>query len=244
VKILAIDIETSPLITYTWGLWDQNIGINQIQEDTRIICFAARWLDAPKKEIVFWSEFHDGHPEMVQEAHALIDEADAVLSWNGRSFDTKHLNREFLLAGLGPPSPVKEIDLMAASKRVFRWPSNKLDYVAQQLGVGKKVSHEGFGLWLACLDGDPAAWTRMQRYNEQDVHLLIDLYRKLVGWIPSHPNRLLFGGTGCPKCGSGPLIKRGLRPGLNGLYQRYQCKACRGYSTEGKAIERTEIRGE
>lgn len=244
MKILAWDIETSPHITYTFGLWNQNIGITQIEKPSSVMCFAARWADNPKNSIEFYSDHKDGHDGMIYRAWELLDEADALLSWNGKGFDTKQINREFELARLGPPSPAKEIDLMAAVKRRFYFASNKLDWVAKELGVGEKVKHEGMKLWLDCMAGEPEAWARFERYNKQDVHLLVDLYNRLLPWIPNHPNVTLYGGLGCPRCGKDSLQKRGLRTTGMGTYQRYQCGACGGWSTSGKSIERTDIREE
>jgi len=247
LKVLAYDLETSPLITYSWGLWNQNIGIGQIEEPTRVLCFAARWYGEPKSKVMFYSEHHNTRAEMIDAAWNLIDEADAVLHFNGKSFDTKHLNREFVQAGMAPPSPVKEIDLLSAVRKVFRFPSNKLQYVSQALGIGEKAKHEGFDLWLKCMAGEEAAWSRMRRYNEQDVHLLIDLYNRILPWIPGLPNLNLYnGGLGvCPRlgCGQPTLQKRGVRTTGIGTYQRYQCTSCGGWSTDGKALDRSEIRG-
>lgn len=243
LKILAWDIETRPHTVYRWGLFDQSpVGLNQVSDFGGVLSFAARWVGSPKKEIAFFSDHHDGHDNMIAAAWSLFDEADALLSWNGAGFDTKHMNREFLLAGLTPPSPTKEIDLMRAVKKRFRFPSNKLEHVAQALlGTGKQ-KHEGFDLWTKCLAGDEAAWKRMQKYNEQDVHLLIRLYDELLPWIDSHPNRNLYDGEGCPKCGSAQLQRRGTRKTLVGEYARFQCQACGGWSSSGKAIERVDIR--
>jgi len=32
-KILLFDIETAPILAYTWDIWDQNIALNQIKQD-------------------------------------------------------------------------------------------------------------------------------------------------------------------------------------------------------------------
>jgi hypothetical protein len=32
-KIATLDIETCPLESYTWGLWKQNVGLNQIKTE-------------------------------------------------------------------------------------------------------------------------------------------------------------------------------------------------------------------
>jgi uncharacterized protein YprB with RNaseH-like and TPR domain len=181
MKILLLDIETTPMQVYAWGLWDQNISIDQIIKTTEMLCFGARWLGT--KKVIFKSVHHDGKKAMLEELHRLMEEADLLVGWNSAAFDHKHINREFLEAGMMPPSPVKDLDLMSITKANFLFPSNKLDYVAQKLGVGAKVKHSGFSLWIKCMDGDSKAWAEMKKYQIQDVNLLADLYDILSPWF-------------------------------------------------------------
>lgn len=244
MRLLGIDIETSAATVSTWGIWNANIGINQIQVPTRVICFAARW--EGQRRSMFFSEFEHGHEEMVRQAHALLDEADAVMGWNSKGFDIPHLNREFLLLGLKPPAPFQQIDLMLAVKKQFRFLSNKLDWVSQQVIGDRKVQHSGYSLWEACLRGDEKAWRLMAKYNRQDVDLLFTLYEQLKPWIPSHPNRALIDGVsdGCPACGGTHLQRRGWAFTKVSEYPRYQCQDC-GKWSRGQAREigssRTEV---
>jgi uncharacterized protein YprB with RNaseH-like and TPR domain len=185
MKTLLLDIETTPMQVYAWGLWDQNISIDQIIKTTEMLCFGARWLDG--KKVIFKSVHHDGKEAMLKELHALMDEADVLVGWNSAAFDHKHINREFLEAKMAPPSTTKDLDLMSIAKANFLFPSNKLDYVAQKLGVGAKVKHSGFSLWIKCMDGDAKAWAEMKKYQVQDVNLLVDLYDILLPWFVSSP---------------------------------------------------------
>jgi uncharacterized protein YprB with RNaseH-like and TPR domain len=181
MKILLLDIETTPMQVYAWGLWDQNIAIDQIIKSSEMLCFGARWLG--EKKVIFKSVHHDGKQAMLEELHKLMNEADLLVGWNSAAFDHKHINREFLENGMNPPSPVKDLDLMSITKANFLFPSNKLDYVAQKLGVGAKVKHSGFSLWIKCMEGDDKAWAEMKKYQIQDVNLLVDLYEKLLPWF-------------------------------------------------------------
>jgi uncharacterized protein YprB with RNaseH-like and TPR domain len=181
MKTLYLDIETTPIKAYVWGLWDQNVSINQIIEPTTMLCFGARWGNS--KKVIFKSVHHDGKHEMLTELHKLMEEADVLVGWNSAAFDHKHINREFLENGMMPPSPVKDLDLMSVVKANFQFPSNKLDYVAQKLGVGAKVKHSGFQLWIDCMAGNSKAWVEMKKYQIQDVNLLIDLYDILLPWF-------------------------------------------------------------
>jgi uncharacterized protein YprB with RNaseH-like and TPR domain len=177
-----LDIETTPMQVYTWGLWDQNIGINQIIKSTEMMCFGAKWQG--KKKVTFKSVHHDGKEAMLKELHDMMEEADILIGWNSAAFDHKHIKREFLEAGMTPPSVVKDLDLMSVVKANFKFPSNKLDYVAQTLGVGAKVKHSGFDLWIKCMEGNNKAWAEMKRYQIQDVNLLEELYQVLLPWLP------------------------------------------------------------
>jgi uncharacterized protein YprB with RNaseH-like and TPR domain len=242
MKLLFLDLETTPMTAHTWGLWQQNVGINQILESTEVMCFGARWYG--QKKVIFKSTHHHGKQGMLDELHALMDEADVVCGWNSANFDHKHIRREFLEAGMTPPSPTKDLDLMRAVKSQFRFPSNKLDYVSQRLGVGAKVKHSGFELWIKCMAGDSKAWKEMKEYQEQDVNLLIDLYEKLKPWIKSHPNFPMHTNseTGCVVCGSLNLQRRGYEKTNTATYQRLQCQACGKWMRSAKKETSTDLR--
>lgn len=245
MKILLIDLETSPNLAHVWGLWQQNVGLSQLLESTEMMCFAAKFLGDKKTQ--FYSTFHDGKAEMVQKAWDLINEADVVMGWNSKSFDEKHLNREFLEAGMRPPSPTKSLDLMHAVKRKFRLPSNKLQYVSKLMGLAGKVQHSGHELWVKCLAGDEKAWREMRRYNIQDVDLLEDLYLALRPWIDGHPSIALYAGTeedaaACNNCGSTDLKREGYAFTKLGKFQRFVCQSCGKWGRSGKRVGAVDIR--
>ena len=236
MKILLLDIESSPNTAHVWGLWQQNVSINQLMESSYVLCYAAKWYG--EKDVIFDS-VHQSRPKtMLKGIHGLLNDADAVVHYNGTKFDIPTLNKEFLLHSFNPPSPYKQIDLLRVVRSNFRFPSNKLDYVAQRLNLGKKHEHEGHELWVKCMNGDKDAWKRMEKYNIQDVVLLENLYSHLLPWIRNHPNHNLFTDDhSCPNCGSGRLQKRGTAIASTGTYQRYQCLNCGTWSQSTKTIK-------
>ena len=229
LKILVLDIENSYLLTGNWGIWNQTMGIDQILDGGKVLCYAAKWLG--EREIIFCS--HD-ETHFLLLMHALLDEADAVITFNGKRHDLPLLNREFIKAGMGPPSPYKHIDLFETAKKHFKFPSNKLDYLLRELGLGKKVEHEGFPLWIKVLKDDEKAWKLMERYNIADVRLTEKLYNKFRGWIVNHPNHNLFNPNGfvCTNCGSRRLQRRGYYHTQTQTYQRYHCQKCGAWSRD------------
>lgn len=242
MKLLFLDLETTPITAHTWGLWQQNVSISQIIESTEVMCFGARWYGQSK--VIFSSIHHNGKQKMLDDLHALMDEADVVCGWNSASFDHKHIRREFLEAGMLPPSPTKDLDLMRVVKSQFRFPSNKLDYVSQKLGVGSKVKHSGFDLWIGCMAGNSKSWKEMKEYQIQDVNLLIDLYEKLKPWIKTHPNVPLhnLAEDGCVVCGSLSLQKRGYAKTTTAVYPRIRCNDCGKWMRAAKKEFGTNLR--
>lgn len=222
MKILHIDIETSPNLAWVWGLFKQNVAVNQIKHSGEVLCWAAKWHGDSKT-------MFDAGPNRIKGAWALLDEADAVVHYNGTDFDIPHFNREFIRLGMKPPSPFKEIDLLKIVRKRFNFPSNKLEYVSNALGIGQKVKHTGFELWVDCMKGDPKAWKLMEKYNRGDVLLTERLYMKLLPWIQGHPNVGLYDDAddmACTNCGSSGVRRRGFAYTQTQMYQRYQCKEC------------------
>jgi len=238
LKILLLDIETSPNLAHVWGLWQQNVGLNQLLESSYTMCWAAKWLG--EKE-VFFDSVHVSKPlKMLKGIYDLLNDADAVIHYNGTKFDIPTLNKEFLLNGYTPPAPYKQIDLLRVARSQFRFPSNKLDYVAQRLGLGKKTDHEGHTLWVKCMNKDPIAWKTMEKYNKQDVVLLEAVYNRMLPWIKHHPNHNLYQTDDvCPSCSSVNIARRGVATSTIGVYQRYRCGDCGAWSQSKKSLGHT-----
>lgn len=242
MRTLILDIETRPNLAWVWGLWNQNIGLSQIQESGSVFLVGAKWHGAPKRETMLFRG-----PDMVGETWKLLDAADAVVHYNGTSFDMKHLNSEFAKAHLTPPSPYVNIDLLRTVRKQFRFPSNKLDYVAGVLLGKHKVKHDGFDLWLRCIADDPKAWAQMEKYCAGDVNIEEELYNFLLPWIDTHPVVGLYDGSSgsvlqCPNCQSRNVQRRGMAYTRQSSYHRYHCQACGKWSRGGTRVGGTITR--
>lgn len=229
-KILHLDIETAPHIVYCWGLFKETISTKQVIEASRTICYAAKW--HKKRQVEFDSLYYSDEETMIEGIWHLLDEADVVIHWNGKRFDIPTLNKEFMRFGFPPPSPYKQIDLLHIARREFKFASNKLDYVAQSLGLGAKVKHTGFELWIGCLNDDGKSWRIMERYNKMDARLLEKIYNTFLPWIKDHPNYALYTDPKrpcCPNCG-GAVQSRGVEHTKTYSYRRYQCIKCKTWA--------------
>jgi DNA polymerase elongation subunit (family B) len=225
MKILTLDIETSPNLVYAWGLWQQNIPISFIVKPTYVLSWSAKWLGKKK---VYYKSCND--EDFLQTIWDMIDDADAVVHYNGVAFDMKHLNREFVEAGMNKPLMPKDIDLLRTVRTQFKYPSNKLDYVADRLLGEKKGDTGGFATWIGCMEGKAWAWNIMKKYNKQDVVITEKLYLKIRGWIKGHPNHGLYiedqDNPICRNCGSDHVHRQGYQRLNVNSYQRYRCADC------------------
>lgn len=232
VNIWCYDIETSPNLVYTWGLWDQNVGINQIVETQDILCFAATKIGSNRIEShAAW----DGYGDMVSRLHAIMDEADYLVGYNHINYDNKHVRAAFVRNGLTPPSPSRNIDLMRVVKKNFKFQSNKLAHVCEQLGLSLKTDPGGFNTWRQILAGGEAeraaAQRRMVRYCRNDTKITAELYEKLLPWIDGL-NVPMFSDDDavvCTRCGHDTVHSRGYAYTTTYRYRRYQCVKCEGW---------------
>jgi hypothetical protein len=229
-----LDIETSPNQVHSWGLFNQNISLNQLIEPSYTLCWSAKWYR--EKEIMFMSIYENGSKMMTEGIHLLMEEADAIVTYNGVRFDIPVLNKDFILQGLAPTSPAKQVDLLKVCRKQFKFASNKLAYVAPTLGLGTKktTTHD---LWVKCMEADPVAWKKMKAYNIQDVRLLEKLYTRLRPWIKGHPNRSLFeADVVCPVCSSTSYQRRGYAYSQASKWARYCCNRCHSWFRGGRSL--------
>lgn len=232
-RILAFDIETSPNISYTWGMFEQDV-IEFVQE-SHMLCYSYRWLDEKKTHVVSLPDFENYKKDMTDDSALvkslwnLFDRADIILAHNGDKFDIKYSNGRFLKHDLPPPSYYRTIDTLKVSRSRFKLNSNKLNALGKLLEIGQKVETGGFHLWLGCMKGDMSSWKLMRKYNKQDVDLLIAVYEKLKVWTKNHPNMAIgLERPTCPRCSSVHVQKRGLEANAQGVRQRWVCMNCGG----------------
>lgn len=238
-KILLIDIETRPLVSYTWDIWEQNIAVGQIKDDWGIISWSAKWLGDPESKTMYLDQRNvkdvKDDKKLLKPIWQLMDEADVIIGHNLKKFDNRRLNARFIINGFQKPSSSQLIDTCQLAKAKFGFTSNSLEYLAGTLNTShKKMKNSGFDLWTRCLNGDKAAWKEMEAYNRKDVLALEELYLKLRPWDSSYnPNLYTDAISYSCVCGSVNIKKNGVKYKSTGMYQRHKCTDC-GYETRSK----------
>lgn len=210
LKILILDIETSPCISYHWKRWKENIGQDQAISESFILTYAAKWLD---DEFTMYSSLEgeevsdEDDSRLVKDLHELLSLADIVVAHNGAKFDIPVINTRILFHHMKPPVPFKTVDTYKIAKALFRFPSNSLDSLAAYLDIGRKTKTGGFPLWRDYMKGDLEAMETMVAYNIDDVELLEEVYLRLRAWDKRHPNVAVNQEECCPCCGSTSIAK-------------------------------------
>lgn len=245
--ILFLDIETTPDVVWVWGVYQQNA--IAVKEHWYVLSFAAKWMGS-RNIVVNGLDDYKGYKGgestermLLRDVHQLLSMADIVVAHNGRDFDVRKLNARFIAHGMQPPSPYKVIDTKNDLVMVAKFSSNRLNWLCEQLGIGRKLDHEGFRMWEGCMNGESKWWNKMKRYNKHDIVLLEELYNILAPWIPQ-PNAGVYSGSHCcpnPACASKDLEKRGMSRSKTRIYQRYQCRKCGTWSRDVKSQGGTTI---
>lgn len=235
-KIITLDIETSPMLVWTWGLFDQNIGLNQVVKEWRILSFC--WKELGKEKVHYMDCRSDPEDDsaLLEALWTVLDEADIIIGQNLKKFDMRKINARLIMEGYLPPSPYKLIDVMLEARSVAAFTSNRLEWLSAYLADVPKDKHKefpGFELWSECLKGNRKAWNAMKQYNPIDVIATEEVYMALRPWMKNHPNIAVYSESEdvvCPKCNSTHVRKRGTQTTNTCVYVRYHCQDCGSWS--------------
>lgn len=240
-NILLFDIETSPMVAYTWGTMKQYIHHDQIIRPWHMISWAARWLydEDVISDVLTVDEAVKGDDKRISGSLLkLFNEADIIIAHNAKHFDDKRAKTRFILNGYNPPSPYQIIDTLEQSRKEFTFPSNRLDYLGKMFNNQGKIDTE-FELWSKCInftnkytkEEQQEALDYMLKYNIEDVFILEEYYLLLRPWIKNHPNVGVYQETHehvCYKCGSPDLIPEGQYVTPLNRYATLRCNNCGG----------------
>ncbi len=219
-KIAVFDIETSPLLGYSWERWFPNGGrLLKVVKDRQLLCAALGWYD--EAEIQFKRVQKYGNDGAVAEwLRQQGNKADLLVAHNGKRFDVVKA-RTRMMAGNrhAPDSNPPVLDTLDFAKRHCGFTGNSLDDLLEFFGHPRKKKVD-FDLWLDVMAGKPKAWKKMKLYNMHDTKSLKLILNDLLPWMLKHPTYrrlLLYPKARCPKCQSRLIQSRG---------KQWACQEC------------------
>ena len=246
-RILLWDIETSFNLATVFSLYqDRGIPYTALLQERYILCAAFKEHGKPGvwghslHHYTSWDEDHRDDEEIVWRIYDELKGADAIVAHYGDAFDIKFFNSRAVYHGLPPLPPIIQIDTYKIAKQKFKFNSNRLDYLGEFLGCGRKLKTD-HSLWMGCWEGDEKAMEKMYKYNKQDVVLLDQVFSRLVPYVPSKVNYSLFNHEEvcCPVCGSTNYIRDERTYTRRGVFQRYECKDCMHWFQGSKNLNTT-----
>ena len=204
-KRLFYDIETSYNIVKSWRVgYNLSITPEDIIHERAIITIAYKWEEDEEVTVLTWNKGCD--KDLVKQFVDIMAEADELVGHNVDRFDTKFIMGRALKHGISVLPKYQSTDTLKLAKKHFMLNSNKLDYIAQYLGIGHKVRHRGMEMWDdIILRNDPKALEEMCEYNVHDVFLTEQVYHKLMEYsLPkvNHASKQTGDKHTCPQCGS------------------------------------------
>ena len=178
--------------------------MEDIIHERAIITIAYKWEGSDQVEVLTWDKGCD--KRIIQEFVKVMAEADELVVHNVDRYDTKFVMSRALKHDIPVLPKYQSTDTLKLAKKHFMLNSNKLDYIAQYLGIGHKTKHRGLEMWDdIILRNDDKALQEMVDYNIQDVILTEQVYKKLMEYsIPKVNHTTNSGGDkhSCPQCGS------------------------------------------
>lgn len=234
LNILFVDLETLPNIVYNWKTgFDIQIPTEFIIQEREIFCIGFKW--AGKRNTVknFFRKPGVSERDILRKFSKVAAKADIIIGHNGDNFDIKWLKSRNMILNLPPLPPIKSIDTLKLARSNFTLNSNKLGYLADILGIGRKTDTGGMQLWKDVMARKPEAIKHMVRYCNNDVILLEKIFNRIAPHVTKLPiNKGVIetgSNTSCPSCGSKHTHKRGFTYTVTKRYQRRQCKKCFKY---------------
>ncbi len=229
-KRLFFDIETSPNIGTFWQAgYKQRIDYSNIIKERAIICICYKWEGEKEVHSLIWDR-KQNDKSMLRAFIKVASEANELVGHNGDKFDLAWVRTRCLFHEIEMFPFYQTIDTLKVSRSKFKFNSNRLDYIAQYLGIGQKIK-TSFNLWKdIVLRNDAKALEKMVKYCKGDVKLLQEVFLRLNAHIPNKTHYgVVFGhdrGT-CPECGSDDLVVKQRRITATGLKKiQFQCKTC------------------
>ena len=251
-KILLWDVETLPGEWYSFSPKTEYLPHVAQIKPVSMSCWAAKWLfdDTIMGDVVTAEEAKNRKDKRIIESlWKLLEDADIVITHNGRNFDIPMFWTRLIDNKISPPKKFQNVDTYKVAKQVFKFEYNSLDALGERFGIGKKLDMS-FLDWKNCLQPSDTesnkALKHMLEYCKKDIApLLEDVYLEMLPYIPNHPNLGLWSYNSndvCRNCESSDIVWDGkLYATPKGIWDSWRCNSCgavgRGEGKDHKLLD-------
>ena len=205
IKRLFFDIETSMFRVDVFRIGTKVfIQYDDVVELAKIICISWKFEGDNEVKNLSWDE-NQCDKSMIEKFVKVMNEADEIIGHNGDNFDVKWLRTRAIYHRIPMMPKYRTLDTLKKARSNFYFPNNKLDTIAQYLGVGAKVKHEGKKMWKKVQSGDKQALKDMIKYCDGDIVVLEDVYFAMQNYIKPNTHAGVVNGNlkySCPNCGN------------------------------------------
>ena len=213
----------------------KRIDYSNIIKERAIICICYKWEDEKEVYALQWDS-KQSDKAMLLKFIEVANVASELVGHNGDKFDLAWIRTRCLYHGLDMFPKYVTIDTLKVARSKFKFNSNRLNYIADYLGLGQKIKTD-FDLWRTILlDNNKKSMESMIKYCKKDVALLEKVYKKLsVHLEPKTHHGVLFGSlrSDCPECGSEEIKVHDRRATASGLVKLVmKCYTCNKYHTK------------
>jgi DNA polymerase elongation subunit (family B) len=228
---LFFDIETSPNLALIWRPgYKVSVSYDNIVRERAIICVAWKWEGEREIKSLTWDK-KQNDAELLRKFVPIMYEADELVAHNGDRFDTPWIRTRCLKHGIEISPDFVSLDTLKLARSKFYFNSNRLDYIAQFLGLGKKRA-TGYDLWKSVvMDKDEVALDKMVAYCKNDVRILSRVWNKFMPYVPAKSS-VARERVDCPECGSKNTAVSKQRVSAAGQRKtQMRCSDCGKYNT-------------
>jgi hypothetical protein len=231
-RVVCFDVEMSPMIVYTFDLWNDGISPDNIIHGKHMLAWSGKQICDSKMHsdvMTSYESYRSDDERIVKSLWDFLNGAKILIGHNVKDYDMREVNTRFLMHGLNPISNYQVVDTLKVAKSVFAFESNKLKYINQKLDIKQKIDNGGMSLWIKCMEGDEASLKKMKEYCEGDTLSVEELYFKMRPYIIGHPNLGLMINSEnpvCPNCASDDIIANGSYFTTAGEYESVRCRNC------------------
>lgn len=201
MKRLFYDIEVSPNVGFFWQSGHQiSVGYDSIIKEREIICICYKWEGRKTVHSITWDE-KQSDKSLLKKFAPILMEADEIVGHNGDKFDLKWIRTRCIKHKIKLTPYFKSIDTLKQARSLFKFNSNRLDYIGDYLEHGKKIN-TSYDLWKKIiLNKDKKALKEMVDYCKRDVELLENVFESMNSYIKPKSNIAQYRHE-CPECGS------------------------------------------